>query len=62
MQLRRGGGRGRQVTCRLEQLELEVFWLDELLPDALTGGQVGYCVCTTQVATSFLQQLELPEP
>ena len=50
------------VACRLEPLDLdfELFLLEELLPDALAGGQEGYCVCTVQVATCFLRQLQLP--
>ena len=35
-------------------------WLEEMLPDALAGGQEGYCVCTLQVATCFLRQLQQP--
>ena len=38
----------------------ELFLLEELLPDALAGGQEGYCVCTVQVAASFLRTLQLP--
>ena len=41
-------------------LDFELFLLEELLPDALAGGQEGYCVCTVQVATCFLRQLQLP--
>ena len=50
------------VACRLEPLDLdfELFLLEEMLPDALAGGQEGYCVCTLQVATCFLRQLQLP--
>ena len=50
------------VVCRLDALtlEYELFLLDEVLPDALAGGQEGYCVCTAQVAVSFLRQLQLP--
>jgi len=49
------------VACRLEALNLdfELFLLEELLPDVLAAGQEGYCVCTVQVATCFLRQLQM---
>ena len=70
-----GRGRGLPVGARLFGLRLELcrhrgfepldlgfelFLLEEMLPDALAGGQEGYCVCTLQVATCFLRQLQLP--
>ena len=50
------------VACRLGTLaiDFELFLLDELLSEALAEGQEGYCVCTVQVAASFLRQLRLP--